>query len=220
VSGPARCAPGRGLSLCARSELTPHLRWKIVGREALVAAVRGLQRAGKKVVFTNGCFDLLHVGHVRYLQEARALGDALVVGVNSDASVRRLKGPGRPLNPARERAEVLAALASVDYVTTFSGATPLRLIEAVRPDVLVKGGDWPVEKIVGREVVEARGGRVLALPFVKNRSTTATIARMQAAATRVKRPDGQDAQKGPDARHASSRGMRRPGGRRSDAGRA
>jgi D-beta-D-heptose 7-phosphate kinase/D-beta-D-heptose 1-phosphate adenosyltransferase len=179
VSGPARCAPGRGLSPCARSELTPHLRWKIVGREALVAAVRGLQRAGKKVVFTNGCFDLLHVGHVRYLQEARALGDALVVGVNSDASVRGLKGPGRPLTPARDRAEVLAALACVDYVTVFPGATPQRLIAAVQPDVLVKGGDWPVEKIVGREVVEARGGRVLSIPFVKGRSTTATIERIR-----------------------------------------
>ena len=120
-----------GVSLCARSEETPHLRWKIAGREALVRAVRSLQRAGKKVVFTNGCFDLLHVGHVRYLQEARALGDALVVGVNSDASVRRLKGPGRPLTPARERAEVLAALACVDYVTVFAGDTPQRLIRAV-----------------------------------------------------------------------------------------
>jgi D-beta-D-heptose 7-phosphate kinase/D-beta-D-heptose 1-phosphate adenosyltransferase len=177
-------AARRSVSPCARSEATPHLRWKILGRDALVAAVRSLQRAGRKVVFTNGCFDLLHVGHVRYLQEARALGDALVVGVNADASVRRLKGPGRPLTPARERAEVLAALASVDYVTVFGAATPQRLIAAVQPDVLVKGGDWPVGKIVGREVVEARGGRVLALPFVKNRSTTATIARIRGAATR------------------------------------
>lgn len=180
----SRCGAGPGSNLCARSEETPHLRWKIVGREELVRAVRTLQRAGKKVVFTNGCFDLLHVGHVRYLQEARALGDALVVGVNSDASVHRLKGPGRPLTPARERAEVLAALACVDYVTIFGGETPRRLIAAVQPDVLVKGGDWPIETIVGREVVEARGGRVVSLPFVKGRSTTATIARIRGTASR------------------------------------
>lgn len=181
----ARCGPGP--SLCARSEETPHLRWKIAGREALVRAVRSLQRAGKKVVFTNGCFDLLHVGHVRYLQEARALGDALVVGVNSDASVRRLKGAGRPLTPARERAEVLAALACVDYVTVFAAATPRRLIAAVQPDVLVKGGDWSIETIVGREVVEARGGRVVSLPFVKGRSTTATIDKIRGASKRPAR---------------------------------
>jgi D-beta-D-heptose 7-phosphate kinase/D-beta-D-heptose 1-phosphate adenosyltransferase len=171
-------------SPCARSEATPNLRWKIVARPALVAAVRSLQRAGKKVVFTNGCFDLLHVGHVRCLQEARALGDALVVGVNADASVRLLKGPGRPLTPARERAEVLAALACVDYVTIFGAATPQGLIAAVQPDVLVKGGDWPVGKIVGREVVEARGGRVLSIPFVKGRSTTATIEKIRCAGAR------------------------------------
>ena len=158
---------------------SPHLRWKIVGRETLVEAVRSLRAAGKKVVFTNGCFDLLHVGHVRYLQEARELGDALVVGVNSDASVRRLKGRGRPLTPARERAEILAALACVDFVTIFGAATPLQLIRAVQPDVLVKGGDWAVDAIVGREVVEGRGGKVVAIPFVKGRSTTGLIARIR-----------------------------------------
>ncbi len=152
-----------------------------MGRDALVEAVRSLQRVGKRVVFTNGCFDLLHVGHVRYLQEAQSLGDALVVGVNSDASVRRLKGPGRPLTPAPERAEILAALACVDFVTIFGAATPLQLIRAVGPDVLVKGGDWPVETIVGREVVEGRGGRVVAIPFVKNRSTTRTIGKIRGA---------------------------------------
>jgi len=160
----------------------PHLRWKIVGRTPLAEAVRSLQRAGKKVVFTNGCFDLLHIGHVRYLQEARELGDALVVGVNSDASVRRLKGPGRPLTPALDRAEILAALACVDFVTIFDAATPLQLIRALGPDVLVKGGDWPVDTIVGREVVEGRGGKVLAIPFVKNRSTTAMIGKIRGAA--------------------------------------
>jgi D-beta-D-heptose 7-phosphate kinase/D-beta-D-heptose 1-phosphate adenosyltransferase len=160
----------------------PHLRWKVLNQQCLAKAVRSLRRAGKKIVFTNGCFDLLHVGHVRYLQQARELGDVLVVGLNADASVRRLKGPGRPLTPARERAEILAALACVDYVTIFGAATPLRLIAAVEPDVLVKGGDWPLERIVGREVVEARGGRVLAIPFVRNRSTTALIGRMRSAA--------------------------------------
>jgi len=158
---------------------TPHLRWKIVGHAALAEAVRSLQRAGKKVVFTNGCFDLLHIGHVRYLQEAQELGDALVVGVNSDASVRRLKGPGRPFTPAKERAEILAALACVDLVTVFGTTTPLRLIRALGPDVLVKGGDWPVDTIVGREAVESRGGRVVAIPFVKNRSTTRTIRKIR-----------------------------------------
>ena len=164
---------------------TPHLRWKIVGRDALVEAVRSLQRAGKKVVFTNGCFDLLHIGHVRYLQEAQELGDALVVGVNADASVRRLKGPGRPLTPAKERAEILAALGCVDFVTIFGSTTPLQLIRAIGPDVLVKGGDWPVDTIVGREVVEGRGGKVVSIPFVKNRSTTAVIRKIKGAGTRT-----------------------------------
>jgi len=179
LSAPRRPPAARGASPCARATASPHLRWKIVGRETLVEAVRSLQRAGKKVVFTNGCFDLLHIGHVRYLQEARELGDALVVGVNSDASVRRLKGPGRPLTPARERAEILAALACVDFVTVFGAATPLQLIRAVQPDVLVKGGDWAVDAIVGREVVEGRGGQVVAIPFVKDRSTTGMIGRIR-----------------------------------------
>jgi len=171
-----------GASPCARALASPHLRWKIVGREALVGAVRSLQRAGKRVVFTNGCFDLLHVGHVRYLQSARELGDALVVGVNSDASVRRLKGEDRPINPARDRAEILAALACVDFVTIFNAATPLRLIRAVGPDILVKGGDWPLEAIVGREAVEARGGSVLTIPFEKRRSTSELVERIRGAA--------------------------------------
>lgn len=167
---------------CARALASPHLLWKIVDRAPLSAAVRSLQRAGKKVVFTNGCFDLLHVGHVRYLQEARELGDTLIVGVNSDASVRRLKGPGRPLTAARDRAEILAALACVDFVTIFGAATPLQLIRALGPDILVKGGDWAVDAIVGRVDVEARGGSVVAIPFVKNRSTTALVGKIRAAA--------------------------------------
>ncbi len=174
--------PGAALSPCARALARPDLSWKIVGQAALVEAARSLQRAGRRVVFTNGCFDLLHVGHVRYLQAARELGDALVVAVNSDASVRRLgKGRGRPVNPARDRAEVLAALAAVDYVTIFGDDTPLRLIRRVQPDVLVKGGDWSPGRIVGREVVEARGGRVLSLPLVRGRSTTRTLARIRKA---------------------------------------
>jgi rfaE bifunctional protein nucleotidyltransferase chain/domain len=166
---------------------TPHLRWKIVGRARLTEAVQRLQRAGKKVVFTNGCFDLLHLGHIRYLQQARALGDLLVVGVNSDASVRRLhKGPERPLVPAKERAEVLAALDCVDFVIIFDAATPLQLIRALGPDVLVKGGDWAVAAIVGREAVEGRGGKVVAIPLVKGRSTTALIAKIRGTAAASK----------------------------------
>jgi rfaE bifunctional protein nucleotidyltransferase chain/domain len=181
LSAVGRPTAGCGASPCARALASPHLRWKIVGRDTLAEAVRSLQRAGKKVVFTNGCFDLLHIGHVRYLQEARELGDALVVGINSDASVRRLKGRGRPLNPARERAEILAALACVDFVTIFGAATPLQLVRTVQPDILVKGGDWSVGAIVGREVVEGRGGKVISLPFVKRRSTTRMIDRIRSA---------------------------------------
>ena len=152
---------------------------KILSQAALADRVRSLQRRGKKVVFTNGCFDLLHAGHVRYLQAARRLGDALVVAVNSDASVARLKGPSRPLTPGRQRLEVLAALECVDFVCLFGDETPRRLIAKLSPDVLVKGGDWPVEKIVGRETVEARGGHVLSIPLVKGISTTELIRRIR-----------------------------------------
>jgi len=134
--------------------------------------------AGERIVFTNGVFDLLHRGHVEYLVEARALGDRLVVGINSDASTRRLKGPSRPLVAAEDRAVVLAALRCVDLVIAFEEDTPERLIEAVAPDVLVKGGDWPVEKIVGRAFVEARGGRVLSLPIREGHSTTGLAERI------------------------------------------
>lgn len=144
----------------------------------LVPLAEQARRLGRCVVFTNGCFDLLHVGHTRYLDEARALGDLLIVAVNSDASVAALKGPERPLVPERERAEVLAALAAVDYVTIFDAPDPGAVIAAIQPDVLVKGGDWPVEHIVGREVVEARGGRVLTIPLVAGVSTTALVERI------------------------------------------
>jgi len=145
-----------------------------VARERLAA----WRAAGHRIVFTNGVFDLLHRGHVEYLEEARALGDRLVVGVNGDASVARLKGPARPIVPEGERRELVEALAAVDLAVIFEDDTPLRLIEAVAPDVLVKGGDWAVDRIVGREFVEARGGRVLNLPIRKGHSSTNIEARI------------------------------------------
>jgi D-beta-D-heptose 7-phosphate kinase/D-beta-D-heptose 1-phosphate adenosyltransferase len=133
---------------------------------------------GAGIVFTNGCFDLLHIGHIRYLQEARRMGDLLVVGINTDASVRRLKGPSRPVQPEQDRAEILAALACVDYVVSFDQDTPIVLIERLKPDVLVKGADWPVDKIVGRDVVEQSGGRVATVSYVKGVSTSDLIERI------------------------------------------
>ena len=144
----------------------------------MIAIAADARAAQRRIVFTNGCFDLLHVGHVRYLAAARAAGDLLVVGINDDASVRRVKGPSRPLVPEAARAEVVAALAAVDYVSLFSEDTPLALIQAVQPDVLVKGSDWAVDQVVGREVVEARGGRVLLIPVVPGFSTTALAERL------------------------------------------
>jgi D-beta-D-heptose 7-phosphate kinase/D-beta-D-heptose 1-phosphate adenosyltransferase len=130
------------------------------------------------VVFTNGCFDVLHAGHVKFLFAARAQGDALIVGLNSDEGVRRLKGPGRPVNPVGDRAAVLSALACVDHVVVFGEDTPLRLVEELQPDVLVKGADWRDKGVVGREVVEARGGRVVLLPLLEGRSTTEVLRRL------------------------------------------
>jgi D-beta-D-heptose 7-phosphate kinase/D-beta-D-heptose 1-phosphate adenosyltransferase len=147
---------------------------------ALRAALAPRRAAGARLVFTNGCFDLLHPGHVRYLAAARALGDLLVVGLNDDRSVRRLKGPGRPVLHLDERAEVLAGLAAVDHVVAFSEDTPLRLIEALEPDVLVKGADWPTDEIVGSEAVRARGGRVERIDLVPGVSTTEIIRRIRA----------------------------------------
>lgn len=132
-----------------------------------------------RVVFTNGCFDILHVGHARYLKDARALGDILVVGLNSDASVKRIKGETRPVVNENDRAELLSSLASVDYVVLFNDDTPLALIENVAPDVLVKGGDWAPEQIVGSKFVLARGGEVRSLPFHPGRSTTSILERIQ-----------------------------------------
>ena len=133
------------------------------------------QREQRKVVFTNGCFDLLHVGHIRYLKEAKACGDLLVVGLNSDDSVKRLKGETRPVQCEEDRAEILSSLEAVDYVTIFSEDTPKQLIEEVAPDVLVKGGDWSIDKIVGSDFVLARGGEVKSLSFVQGRSTSSII---------------------------------------------
>ena len=145
-------------------------------------------RNGRRIVFTNGCFDLLHPGHIRSLEQARELGDALVIGLNSDASVRQLKGEGRPVIAERERAEILAALESVDAVVIFDAPTPRELIAALLPDVLVKGGDWPGDQIVGREEVEAAGGRVVSIPMVPGYSTTAILRKIREGA-RVSRAE-------------------------------
>jgi rfaE bifunctional protein nucleotidyltransferase chain/domain len=146
---------------------------------ALDRFVREARAAGRRIVFTNGVFDILHPGHLRYLQAARAHGDLLIVGLNSDASVRRNKGPARPINPEEERAEVLAALACVDAVSVFDEETPADIIRRVQPDVLVKGADWPADQIVGRDTVEAAGGRVILEPVEQGYSTSAIIARVQ-----------------------------------------
>ncbi|MER3429238.1 MAG: D-glycero-beta-D-manno-heptose 1-phosphate adenylyltransferase [Pyrinomonas sp.] len=138
-----------------------------------------MRAAGRRLVFTNGCFDLLHIGHVRYLQQARALGDALLVAINSDRAVRALKGPERPLMKEAERAEMLAALSVVDFVLIFDDLSPRQLIAELLPDVLVKGGDYKLDEIHGREEVEAAGGRVLALPFISGYSTSALIERIR-----------------------------------------
>ncbi|VAV84165.1 ADP-heptose synthase / D-glycero-beta-D-manno-heptose 7-phosphate kinase [hydrothermal vent metagenome] len=137
-----------------------------------------LSEAKKKVVFTNGCFDILHAGHARYLKKARSLGDILVVGLNSDSSIRKIKGPGRPIVPEKDRAELLSALGAVDYVVIFSGKTPIKLIKAILPDVLVKGADWKNGQIVGEDVVKDRGGKVARIPLAKGRSTTDVIKKI------------------------------------------
>jgi len=143
--------------------------------ETLALLIRDFQNKGKKIVFTNGCFDILHPGHSAYLAEAKALGDILVVGVNSDASVQRLKGDKRPIMPEQARARLLAALAAVDFVTIFNEDDPYQLIKLLEPDILVKGGDWDTSAIVGRDLVTARGGSVQSLPFIDQYSTTSII---------------------------------------------
>src|ERR1043165_8494270 len=152
---------------------------KILSLEQMHRERERLHSSGLRLVFTNGVFDLIHVGHIRYLTEARALGDRLVVAINSDRSVRQLKGESRPIFNERERAEILAALRYVDYVTIFDDVSPRTLIAKLLPDVLVKGGDYELDQIHGREEVEAAGGKVISLPFVKGASTTALIERMK-----------------------------------------
>ncbi|HMK51525.1 MAG TPA: D-glycero-beta-D-manno-heptose 1-phosphate adenylyltransferase [Thermodesulfobacteriota bacterium] len=148
---------------------------KIKKREELLRIIKDLKAKGKRIIFTNGCFDLLHVGHIRYLEEAKTLGDILIVGVNSDTSVRKLKGPKRPVLPVEERTEILSGLACVDYITVFDELDPLALITSLQPNVLVKGGDWTKEQTIGKEVVERSGGEVVIIPFVKGASTSSII---------------------------------------------
>lgn len=153
------------------------MRSKIKSSRDLSRTLSSLRRRGKRIVFTNGCFDILHVGHVEYLSKARRLGDLLVIGLNSDSSVKKIKGKDRPINKESDRAKVLSSLYFVDYVTSFSESTPENLIKKVRPDILVKGGDWKVEDIVGSSFVRSYGGKVKSIPFVKGYSTTSIIER-------------------------------------------
>jgi rfaE bifunctional protein nucleotidyltransferase chain/domain len=155
------------------------MRKKVLSIAEAVAFVEHQRHTGREVVFTNGVFDLLHPGHVRYLQDARREGDALVVALNSDRSVRAIKGAARPLNSEHERAEVLAALACVDAVVVFDEDTPQQIIGRLQPDVLVKGADWAADAIVGRDIVEARGGRVVRIPLAEGYSTSAIIQRIK-----------------------------------------
>lgn len=156
---------------------------KVLPRDQLLSVLSSERAKGKRIVFTNGCFDLMHIGHTRYLQAAKALGDVLVVGVNSDVSVRTLdKAPDRPIVPEAQRAEVLAALGCVDFVVTFDESDPLQLITTVQPDILVKGGDWAIDRIVGRELIEARGGVVKTIPLIPGLSTTGLLQRIRSTA--------------------------------------
>ena len=148
---------------------------KIVSLEELVTRLEKVRNTGGKVVFTNGCFDIIHVGHVRYLTEARSRGDMLIVGMNSDTSVRKIKGDRRPIVHQRHRAEVLAGLACVDYIVIFDEPDPLRLIKALKPDILIKGEDWEEDAIIGAEEVRARGGEIVRISFVEKASTTDII---------------------------------------------
>ena len=154
--------------------------WPVVTKDDAIALVQQARGSGKTIVFTNGVFDILHPGHVRYLRDARALGDLLVVGINSDRSVRTLgKAPDRPIIPEQERAEILEALAAVDAVVVFDEETPHEIVSALQPDILVKGADWGETNIVGRDVVEARGGRVVRMPLAQGYSTTSILNRIR-----------------------------------------
>lgn len=151
---------------------------KITDRTTLQKKLETLRKKGKKIAFTNGCFDILHVGHVRYLREASKTGDVLVLALNSDSSVRSLKGEKRPLVPATERAEILAALEFIDFITIFDELTPLEVIKALKPDILIKGGDWREEKVVGREDVKKWNGKVVIIPEVQGKSTTDIVEKI------------------------------------------
>ena len=154
------------------------MREKIRKRQDLVRIIQDLKAKGKRIIFTNGCFDLIHTGHTRYLAKAKSFGDILLVAVNSDSSVRMIKGEKRPINTQAERAENLAALESVDFVAIFDEPDPHKIISELQPDVLVKGGDWPVEKIIGRDIVEARGGDVISVGYIEGASTTGIIEKI------------------------------------------
>jgi rfaE bifunctional protein nucleotidyltransferase chain/domain len=152
---------------------------KILNRDILKKILEALRKKGKKIAFTNGCFDILHVGHVRYLREAKKTADILVLALNSDSSVRSIKGEKRPLVSEEERAEVLAALECIDYVTIFHESTPLELICYLQPDILIKGGDWPEDQVVGRNEVKKWGGRVVIIPEVEGKSTTNIVEKIK-----------------------------------------
>lgn len=151
---------------------------KVLSLKRLLTVLKGLRKRGKTIVFTNGCFDIIHIGHIRYLKKAKALGDILVIGLNSDASVRKIKGDKRPIVSQKERAEVLSALEMVDYIVIFNEPTPIRLIKAIQPDVLVKGADWEEKEIVGADVVKAKGGRVARIRLARGKSTTDIIQKV------------------------------------------
>jgi rfaE bifunctional protein nucleotidyltransferase chain/domain len=151
------------------------LKTKLKPLEIIKNEIKALQQQGKKIVFTNGCFDILHAGHVDIFQQARNLGGALVVAVNSDISIKKIKGEKRPVVPQAQRMQVLAALEAIDYVVIFDEENPFKIIKEIQPDILVKGGDWPVETIVGREIVEKKGGKVLSIPLMEGISTTNII---------------------------------------------
>jgi rfaE bifunctional protein nucleotidyltransferase chain/domain len=172
--------PGRGI---LDGSAAPHLHLApmslLLTLDDVARAGEGWRAAGQSVAMTNGCFDVLHAGHLRLIESARAEADRLLVAINSDASVRRLKGPGRPVIPESERAEVLLAMAAVDAVAIYDDETPLRVVQALRPSVLAKGADWPLDQIVGRAEVEATGGRVVRIPLVEGRSTTAILERIR-----------------------------------------
>lgn len=152
---------------------------KIKTRARLKKIISRLKKQGKKIAFTNGCFDILHYGHIKYLEDAKDKAGILVVGLNSDASIKRIKGASRPINRQSDRARMLEALSAVDYITIFNEDTPLKLIQALKPDILIKGRDWSVRKIVGADFVRASGGRVITVPYLKGYSTTGLIEKIK-----------------------------------------